>query len=404
MGKADALAAKVTNTILGGGTFRLFNNLREKHGYTYGAYSSLESNRIIGSFMANANVRNTVTDSSVTEFLAEMKRLSDEPVGEAELTKVKNYMTGGFAISLENPQTIANFAINTARYNLAKDYYKNYLKNLAAVSAADVQKMAKKYILPEQSYIVAVGKAADIADNLKKFSVSGKVDFYDADGNKVDPTAAKAPEGVTVEKVIDDYITAVGGKENLYKVKDRTTVSTGTIQGMQLSSTVYQKAPNKFLAKISVSGMEQVVLFDGVKGEQRSVMGNNEMTGAELEEIAFISDFTAMTRLKDFGVTAKLTGMQKINGKDAYRIELKLPKGSTLVEFYDAESHLKVRQERSLSTPNGTFTQQTDYLDYKDNNGVKYAFTMVQSVAGRSIELKTSSMDVNTGLSDDLFK
>lgn len=403
-GSADALTAKVANTILGGGTFRLFNNLREKRGFTYGAYSQLESNRIVGFFNASANTRNAVTDSAVTEFLYEMKRITEEPVPASELSMIKNYMTGGFAISLESPQTVANFAINTARYKLAPDYYKNYLKNLAAVSAEDVQKVAKKYILPEQSYILVVGKAEEVADKLKPFSVSGKVDFYDTDGNKIDVNAAKVPEGITVEKIIENHINALGGKESLEKIKDRTLTMSGTIQGMELVTTIYQKAPAKFLGKVSVSGMEQVIFFDGEKGEQRSVMGNNKMTEAESEEFKFSVDMTSLCHLGELGVTAKLTGMIKVKDADAYKVEYKLPKGSTIIDYYDAKSFLRVRQDRTLNTPNGTFTQSTEFSDYRELQGVKFAFAQVQSVMGRSIEMKVSKMDVNTGLSDELFK
>jgi predicted Zn-dependent peptidase len=123
----DVILANVTNTILGGGVFRLFENLREKHAYTYGAYSSLSSDEIIGKFTAYADVRNSVTDSAITEILYEMKRIRKDTVGDKELQKAKNYLTGSFAIALEDPKTVANFAINIERWNLPKDFYTNYL-------------------------------------------------------------------------------------------------------------------------------------------------------------------------------------------------------------------------------------------------------------------------------------
>lgn len=128
-----------------GGTFsaRLNQNLREKHGYTYGAGSSLNSDKVIGNFNASATVRNSVTDSAITEIFNELKRLRNEKVPELELERIKSYLNGSFSRSLENPQTIARFALNIAMYNLPKDYYKNYLKNLSLVTADDVQEMAK---------------------------------------------------------------------------------------------------------------------------------------------------------------------------------------------------------------------------------------------------------------------
>jgi zinc protease len=127
LGDPDLIQATVANTILGGGVFRLFENLREKHSYTYGAYSTLFQDRVVGNFSATTEVRNAVTDSSITQILYEMNRIRNERVPEDELQMAKNYMTGNFAINLEHPQTIATYAINIERYNLPHDYYQNYL-------------------------------------------------------------------------------------------------------------------------------------------------------------------------------------------------------------------------------------------------------------------------------------
>ncbi|MCW8849726.1 MAG: insulinase family protein, partial [Melioribacteraceae bacterium] len=164
----DVIKASVLNAILGGSfSSRLNQNLREDHGYTYGAGSSLSSDRLVGNFTASATVRNSVTDSAVTEIYNEMKRLRDEKVGEDELSRIKNYLTGSFSRSLENPGTIARFALNVEINKLPKDYYKNYLKNLDAVTADDVQEMAKKYLLPDKSYDIVVGNAEEVAASLK---------------------------------------------------------------------------------------------------------------------------------------------------------------------------------------------------------------------------------------------
>jgi len=109
----DYIKTRVANTLLGGGTYRLFDNLREKHGYTSGAYSSIRSMPLVGSFTASTNVRNEVTDSSIYEIVSEMDRMRNELVPDDELMRVKNYMTGKLALSLESPQTTASFAIDT---------------------------------------------------------------------------------------------------------------------------------------------------------------------------------------------------------------------------------------------------------------------------------------------------
>jgi zinc protease len=187
LGNPDYIKTNVTNTVLGGGVFRLFLNLREKHAYTYGAYSSIHSYPLAGSFTATASTRNAVTDSSVYQMMYEMKRLRNDSVPYTELSMVKNYMTGNFALSLENPQTIASFATNIERYKLPQNFYSDYLKKVAAVNSNDVRQMARKYILPDQSIILVIGKASEIANKLKSFSPEGKVIYYDSDANLYEP-------------------------------------------------------------------------------------------------------------------------------------------------------------------------------------------------------------------------
>jgi len=145
-GSADEIGVKVMNSILGGGVFsgRLMQNLREDKAFTYGARSGFRANKLVGSFNAFASVRNSVTDSAVTEFLYEMNKIAAEPVTEDELQLVKNNMSGQFALSLESPQTIARFALNIQRYGLPKDYYQTYLQKIESITIKDVQAMAKK--------------------------------------------------------------------------------------------------------------------------------------------------------------------------------------------------------------------------------------------------------------------
>ena len=125
----DYVAARLMNGILGNSGFgaRLIQNLREDKAYTYGAYSSLNPDELSSSFTMSASVRNEVTDSAIVQFLYELKRIKDEPVSKAELDRAKASIIGSFVRSLENPQTVANFAINIARYDLPSDFYSNYI-------------------------------------------------------------------------------------------------------------------------------------------------------------------------------------------------------------------------------------------------------------------------------------
>lgn len=182
----EAFKARVMNTILGVGPFRLYQNLREQKGYTYGAYSRLSMDKHIGSFIVNTEIRNSVTDSALNEIYYEMNRLREEIVTEEELMLAKNYMAGRFLQSLENPQNIASYAINIANFALSEDYYKNYMKRLMSVTAGDVKEMANKYLLPSNTYILAIGRASEITNKLQPFTKCN-IRYFDINANEYFP-------------------------------------------------------------------------------------------------------------------------------------------------------------------------------------------------------------------------
>lgn len=404
-GSEDVIKAKVMNTILGGSfSSRLNKNLREDKGYTYGAGSSLASDRLVGYFDARCTVRNSVTDSSVSEILKEMKKIRNNKVSEKELQSVKNYLTGSFSRSLERPQTMATFALNIEKYNLPKDYYKNYLKKLNAVTIEEVQKMAKKYIKPNNAYVMIVGKASEEASKMKKFSVSGKVGYYDIYGNKYDPSMKNLPKGVTAESILDKYITAIGGRDNLMKVKDKVTVLRGGVQGMKIKIEIKQKAPNKLYQMVDFGTGTQKTIFDGKKAKTIAMGQEKEVKGDMLEVLKIQANLYLPLDYKKYNITATLSGMEKVNGKDAIKVTFKAPTGKTWIEYFDKDSGLKVKQQSTISLPQGSFTQVIEYKDYKDVNGVKYPFKLIQSMGPQKIEMDVESIKVNTGINDNLFK
>lgn len=169
----------VVNALLGGGmSGRLFANLREKHGYTYGSYSSFTAKKLGGTFAATAQVRNAVTGAAVEEILAELKRIHAEPIPEGELALQRNYLIGNFLMSVENDERTAQRLQEIDLYRLPADYYKTYAAKLAALTPEKASALAQKFIDPDDLVIVVVGEAKEIVPQLEKF---GKVTVYDAD-------------------------------------------------------------------------------------------------------------------------------------------------------------------------------------------------------------------------------
>jgi predicted Zn-dependent peptidase len=401
----DVLKVGILNTILGGtSTARLFMNLREDKGFTYGAYSSIASDRLVGNFVARCDGRNAITDSAVTEFLHEMERIRDEKVTEEELQSAINYQSGSFSRSLEQPETIANFAINIARFDLPKDFYKNYLKNLSAVTVDDVNNMAKKYIHPDKAYVLVVGNAEEVAEGLKQFSADGKVDYYDIYGEKYDPSMKKIPEGVTVETVLNKYVDAIGGRENLLKIEDKKTVLKGSIQGMEMNIEIYQKAPNKYYQVVTAGAMKQETKFDGEKGKSAAMGQEQSLAGEMLEMIKVQAAMRLPLDYAKYGVTPELAGLETQDGQDVYKVNLVLESGKKIVQYYSADSGLLAKQMVTVTMPQGSFTQTFTFDDYQERNGVKFPFKLTQSFGPQSINLEVVSMEVNSGLDDSTFE
>ncbi|MFA5973606.1 MAG: insulinase family protein [Lentimicrobiaceae bacterium] len=401
-GSADDIKVKLTNTILGGGSFRLFNNLREKHGWTYGAYSSLQSDKLIGKFNASAEVRNPVTDSSFTEILAEMNRLRTEPVADDELNMVRNYMMGNFGRALENPSTVANFAISTARYNLPKDYYATYLTKLAALNSADVQLTAQKYIKPDNAYLLVVGKAEEIAPKLKKFAKSGEILYYDIEGKQYDPNKKlkPAPAGITAGQVIDNYITAIGGAKKLKKIKDVTINAGATMQNMPISLDMYYKAPDKMLMQIGSGAMvfaKQV--YNAGKGMASSPMNGQSkaIEGDELDGMKEAAMIFPEMYYASLGYTTELLGIEEQKDqKQYYKIQVNKGGDRKDTEYYDVQTGLKVRVEDNQGT--------TEYSDYKAVDGVLFPHGKTQNMGQQTISFVVSAIKLDSKLKDDFFE
>lgn len=408
-GSEDAVAAQIMNTILGGGSSaRLFMNLRERNGYTYGAYSSLSSDEILGRFNASASVRNAVTDSAATEFMNEIKKIRNEKVTADELKLAKASITGNFARGLENPATVAFYAINTARYGLPADYYANYLKKVEAITAEDVQRVAQKYVKPENMYIVAVGNAAEVADKLTAFDKDdSNIAYFDATGEKVNRAAMAVPTDVTADQLISKYLQALGGKANIDKVKDIAVTMNATVQGMALTMKQQQKGADKMLVQVLMNNNPlQRVTINGDKGKMEAPMQgvNKEMTADELATQKLETDMFSMARYDKLGVKTAVTGQEKVDGTEAYVVEATAANGQKTLHYFDKNTGLLLKDVKSLQTPQGPISQSKSYKNYKEVNGVKYPHLIETTVGPQVIKAEVQSVEVNKGISDDTFK
>lgn len=411
IGSADVIKADAMNQILGGGsTGRLFQNLREKHGWTYGSYSSVSPDDIIGSVQVYAKCRNVVTDSSITEMLKEMNTIRNQPVDQATLDGVKNYLSGIFSLRLESPQTIAQYAINIDRFHMPKDYYKNYLKNVATVTVADVQAMAQKYIQPAQAHIVVVGNTSEVS-KLKQFSTDGKINYYDAYGNPVEPAVEKVVNGKKIGDVMDMYIQAQGGKEAIEGLKDITEYADLAIQGNVMGKiTIMTATPDKFLQSIyqPTSGQLQKIVVNGDKGSSSYGNKKQELTGDVLTPYLSEADLQSVLHPEKFGISYELLGTDTAMGTDCYTVSKASNNGKDKAILYiDTQTGQLVKKiENELQNGQMMMTNKfySDYREVKDGNGYKIPFKIKIITAHGEQDIEVRSAKANSGIKDSKFK
>ncbi|MCO4291758.1 insulinase family protein [Solitalea sp. MAHUQ-68] len=402
----DYFALIVANQILGGGSNGyLFMNLREKHAYTYGSYSSVGADKYGARFGASASVRNAVTDSAVIQIVNEINRLGNEKATADAIQLVKNTYNGSFAMDLEDKSKIATYALNVETEGLPQDFYQTFLQKINAVSAEDIQRVAKQYFTPGQARIVIVGKASEIAPNLEKLGY--KINYFDKYANLVTKTAeAKVAANVNPQTVLDNYIKAIGGNDNVKNIKSLLINTDAAVQGMTLNATIKQMAPNKESMIMSFNGMTVMKsVFDGAAGYnemqgQKMPLGADDVKKKQEER----SIFPEMYYAADKFILA-IESTEKVSDKDTYKMKITSPTGNISYKYFDITSGLLLKQEMTVKLPTGQeMSQSSELSDYKPVNGVLMPYTISISAGAQQIDLKVKEVKVNSEVTEADFK
>lgn len=399
----DYFPVIVANQVLGGDFNSYLNmNLREAHGWTYGARSYVGTSKYGASkFKANSQVRNAVTDSAVVEFLKEIKRIRTEKVSDETLNNVKAGYVGKFVMQVEKPQTVARYALNIETEGLPADFYENYIKNIQAVTADDVMRVMNKYVLEDNLRIVITGKGAEVIPALEKLKIP--MFYFDKFGNPVDKPAMKkaVPAGVTTKTVLDNYINAIGGEKAVTAVKTLSVSGTATIPQAPapLKFTSKRDAKGQTLMKIEMEGMgelsKQVLNEKGGYSVQQGQ--RKELTAEEVaEKKASSNTFDELNLLKKTDLV--LDGIEPINGSDAYAI-----KNGKSTLYYDVKSGLKVAEAKTIERGDQKMTAMTTFGDYKEVKGVKIPHEMIIN-QGMELNFKMSEVKINEGVSEADFQ
>ena len=409
MSNPDYFALSLANQILGGGAeAKLFLNLREKHGFTYGSYSSIGNGRFQSQVKSNAEVRTEKADSAVAEMLVELKNMREGNFTQADLDLAKAKYNGSFALGMEDPSNTARYATNILINKLPKDFYRTFLQKINAVTLADIKKVAQKYISTDNARIIIVGKAEQIIPNLKRLNYPIKQ--YDPYGNPVvvnaaSETAIKTDPNITADKVIDNYLKAIGGKDALQKINSYSATISMDMMGQTLGGSMKKMAPYSTSMEMAMNGMTVYkMVFDGVKGYQGQMGQKNPMTPDEIKTQLDEKGIFPQLHYSEAGYKLSMEGTAKVNGEDAYKIKITKPSARTATEYYSVKTNYLLKQESTVSAQGKELEQTVEFGNYKNIEGIVSPTTITQIAGGQELPMTLSDIKYNAGVTADDFK
>ena len=405
--EADYFPALVATRILGGGgAGRLFNNLREDKGWTYGSYSSIsESYKTKGLILAQAQVKNEVTDSAAVELLVELDKMRNKLVTNEELMSTKAKYTGNFVMSLENPATIAGFARNIITQDLPENYYNSFLENINNVTKQDVKNAAQKYFSPNKTRIFITGKGSEILEKIEGIEFNGKklkVRYFDQYGSEILRPDYSVSNDVTAESIISNYIKSIGGAEKLNSISSIEVKATANLQGTVLEMYSLKNNQNQSLMTMTAMGMTLV------KSVFNKYQGYNEVNGQRIpltdEELEQAIINSALFSELNFDLeTIELIGTSFVNDEKAY--EIKITDNKSV--FYSAETGLKLKEFESQEVDGNLITGEVFYKQYEEVDGILMPSEINQVSASipvpGGLTFKTSLIKLNVKTSDSDF-
>jgi zinc protease len=408
MGGKDYHALLLANQILGGGAeSKLFMNLREKHAFTYGAYSSIGSGRFPSLFRGGAAVRTDKVDSATTELIKEILNMRDGKITEEELASAKAIYNGRFALGMEDPSRAATYASNILINNLPKDYYKTYLQKINAVTINDIKNVAKNYLSEANSRIVIVGNGKKIIPGLMKLGLPiKKYDRYAepvADEVKEVPVAqtGNSTDAVSGNSIIQDYFKAIGGKAEMEKVTTFISKISIDLGGRTFEGTDKRMLPYKHAVELKMGTMTIMKdVFDGVSGFKMQGGPKKDLDEAGLKEAK-----DEKTIYPQLSLTSKeYVGKGKVGDEETYRLKVTYASGRVSVQQYSVKSGLLLQEETTSKEGDVETPITIDYKDYKKVGNVMFPHSITQSVSGQEFTVIYSDIKVNEVIPDADFK
>ncbi len=411
MNGSDYHALLLANHILGGGAeSKLYMNVREKHGFTYDASSSLGSGRFQNLFQVSTAVRTDKADSALAEIMREILNMRDGKFTDEELSMAKSVYNGIFALRMENPAITASYASNILINNLPKDFYRTYLQKINLVSRDDIKRVSKNYFSENNARIVIVGNGSKIIPNLARLGYPiKKYDKY-ADPVIEKPAEIKTEETskttdkVSAYNIIEDYLKAIGGKEEVKKVNSISSTISLEMMGRTFNGTDKLMAPNKHVTELKMGEMTVMKFsFDGTRGYQQQGPQKVDLSEAEIKESQ--DDKGPIPQLFYIGPDYKTEylGSGKIGEETTYRLKIVMPSGRLSVQEYSAKTGLLLKEETTSKQGKEDIATTIEYKNYKKAGNILLPTEITRNAGGQEFTIMYADMKINEGVSASDF-
>ena len=362
-------------------------------------------------FKATAQVRTDKADSAVAEIISEILAMRDGNITEEQLASAKAVYNGSFALGMEDPARSARLASTILINNLPKDYYRTYLQKINAVTVQDLKRVSKNYFSEGNSRIGIVGNADKIMPQLLRLGYAiKKYDIYgdpviDAPKEINKEESVKTTDKVSAFSIVEDYLKAIGGKEEAKKITaiDRTIAM--EMMGRSFEGSQKQLAPNKQVTEIKMMG--QTVFkrsFNGINGFSQQGPQKKDLTMEEISD--FNDDKSMIPQLSYTSANYKIEylGAGKVDGEPTYRLKVVKPSGKTSVEQYSIKTGLLLQEESTTNAGGQEINQTTTFSDYRKTGTVLLPYKFVQSTGEQEVTINTTAIKLNEGVTEEDFK
>jgi zinc protease len=393
----DFPALEVMADILGGGfQSRLFQRVRTKLGYVYSISASWGANfNHPGIFEISGSTRSAVTTDTFVAIKEELERIRTAEVSDQELQTAKDTVANGFVFNFDTRSKTLSRILTYEYFGYPKDFIFQYQKAVAEVTKADILRVAKQNLRPQEVAIVAVGRPKDFA---KPLDTLGKVTPIDLTIPEPKPEASKV-DSATIEKgkqLLQRAQQSLGGAEKLAAVKDLMQVAEVQIDpaagGLKLKQTNRWLAPTLFRQEVEAPFGKLSSFTNGTNGWVKGPQGDGALVGPMLKQAQgeiFRSYFRLMTSDRDAGRTVNYSGAGILDITDK--------SGGAVRLFVDEDTGLP--QKQSYAGPQGTIEET--WSDLRPVDGMKVPFKITITQAGRKFaEVTVQDYKVNTGVTE----